>query len=424
MLRRFMPLLLLAIAFSQPGHTDSAEPQSLDLTLSNDEIISITRFGNQGDRILWIPSEYGVNKERHFKLLRSLSELHYEVWLVNLHESYFIPPGRSSYTRIPAEDIAELIQKSLPLDNRKLFIVATGRGAVLSLLAIRHRENTSASDNRPGGIIMLHPNFQADTPTPGEAIQYLPIVDSAQLPAFIIQPKKSNKYWYLEDLVARLSNGGSHVYTQVIDQASDGFVSRPDVNKIEEQKASELPLQIARAIRVLAKTAIPASRKLLAEDVSWEVSPVAETLQPYAVDSLAPGLQLDDTAGKRRKLQDYDGKVVLLNFWASWCPPCVEEIPSLGRLQKAFSKEDLVVLSVDIGESKKEVENFLQQAPAEFPVLLDPDGSMVKPWKVIALPMTFVIDRNGMIQLAYFGGLQWDNPDVVAQLQKLVQQKQ
>lgn len=422
MLHRLLLVLLLSISYSLPSDADITEPQSFDLTLSTEEIISITRFGNHGDRILWIPSEYGVNKERHFKLLRSLSELDHEVWLVNPHESYFIPPGRSSYSRIPLEDIAEVIQQSLPVDNHKLFIVATGRGAVLSLLAINYLQNNTNVNDRLGGIIMIHPNFQASTPTPGEAITYLPVVDSTQLPVFIVQPKKSNKYWYLDDLVARLSNAGSIVYTQVIEEAGDGFHVRPNVNEIEQQKAGELPLQISRATHLLAKTAKPALRKSLTEDISWKVDPVPDTLQPYLGDVIAPEIELHDTEGKHHKLQDYRGKVVLLNYWASWCPPCVEEIPSLGRLQKAFSREDLVVLSVDVGESKEEVETFLQKVPADFPVMLDPDGSTVKQWKIIAFPTTFVIDRKGVIRLAYFGGLMWDNPDVVAQLQKLVKQ--
>ena len=96
----------------------------------------------------------------------------------------------------------------------------------------------------------------------------------------------------------------------------------------------------------------------------------------------------------------------------------------LAVCKNAFAKEDLVVLSVDIGESKQEVETFLKKVPAGFPVLLNPDGSTVKPWKVIAFPTTFVIDRDSKIQLAYFGGLKWDNPDVVARLQELVKQKQ
>jgi thiol-disulfide isomerase/thioredoxin len=157
-------------------------------------------------------------------------------------------------------------------------------------------------------------------------------------------------------------------------------------------------------------------------DKPWKVSSIAESLQPYPGNIQAHPIALSDINAIAHDLQDYRGKVVLLNFWATWCPPCVEEIPSLGRLQQAFSKDDLVVLSVDIGESKKEVQAFLQQVPADFPVLLDLDGTTVKQWKVIAFPTTFVISREGIIKLAYFGALEWDNPNVVRQLQELVDQ--
>ena len=80
------------------------------------------------------------------------------------------------------------------------------------------------------------------------------------------------------------------------------------------------------------------------------------------------------------------------------------------------------MLSIDIGESREDVEAFLQKIPADFPVLLDPEGTTVKQWKVIAFPMTFIIDRKGIIKLAYFGGLEWDRPDVIQQLQQLVDQ--
>lgn len=421
MLIRPILVFLLSIACIQISFaSNNTEPKVFDLTLTSDAAISITQFGNDGDRILWIPSEYGINKERHYDLLNALSKLQYEIWLAETHESYFIPTGRSSYTEIPVDDISELIQESLPKDNRKLFIVTTARGAVLSLLALKNWQNKTGGSEKFGGIIMIQPNFQAKTPTPGTAMEYLPIVDSTQLPVFIIQPKKSNKYWYLKDLVTRLSNSGSQVYTQIIDQAGDGYHIRPDTNEIEKQKAKELPLQLSRAMHLLAQTKITVQKQKNTSNEPWKVTSLPASLQPYPENTTAPALELQDIEGKKYKLEDHRGKVVILNFWATWCPPCVKEIPSLGRLQKAFSKKDLLVLSVNIGENKKEVKEFLKQVPADFPVLLNPDGSTVKQWKIIAFPMTFVINQQGTIQLAYFGGLEWDDPNVVAQLRGLI----
>ncbi|MDT8281961.1 MAG: TlpA disulfide reductase family protein [Gammaproteobacteria bacterium] len=399
---------------------DNTATQNFELNLTGEATISITRFGDHGDRILWIPSERGVSMAKHSNLLNALAKQQHEIWLADLHQSYFIPAGRSSYTRIPVSDIAELIEKSLPDDNRKLFIVTTGRGAVLSLLALNYLQNKAALDEQFGGIIMLHPNFQAETPTPGIVMEYLPIVDITQLPIFIIQPEKSNKFWYLDKLIQRLSDAGSKVYSQTIDQVSDGYHVRPDNNEIENQKAKELPGQISHAIKLLAQTKIDARKKITATSKPWAINPLSDTLQPYPGNPAAPALRLKDTDDKLYDLDEFHGKVVVLNFWGTWCTPCVKEIPSLGRLQKSFSKNDLAVLSVTTGESKKEINDFLKKIPADFPVLLNPDGSTVKQWKIVAFPTTFIIDQQGNIQLAYFGGLEWDEPGVIDQLQKMV----
>ena len=403
----------------QSSLAENAGAEHFDLQLSDDTEVSVTKFGDDGDRILWIPSEYGIRTQEHYSLLSSLAAQQYEVWLAELHESYFIPAGRSSYTEIPVADISSLIEKSLPEDGRKLFIVSTGRAAVLSAMALNQWQAETGDSARFGGIVMLHPNFQADTPKPGTAMEYLAIVDNIQLPIFIIQPRMSNKYWYLDTLVSRLSEAGSTAYTQVIEQASDGYHVRPDTRNTEKQMAKRLPEQIARATRLLSKTTVEPRQEHPAA-APWKVSSIAGSLQQYPGNTPAYPIKLIDTDDGSYRLQDYRGRVVVLNFWATWCPPCVEEIPSLGRLQRTFSQDDLVVLSIDIGESREDVEAFLQKIPADFPVLLDPEGTTVKQWKIIAFPTTFIIDRNGIIKLAYFGGLEWDRPDVIQQLRQLV----
>jgi len=412
--------ILIWLASIQLSFAGIAEPEYLELALNEETSISIAQYGNAENRILWFSSEYGINKEKHDNLLNALAELKHEVWLPELHESYFIPSGRSSYTKIPIDDMASLIEKSLPAGKRKLFIVATGRGAALALLAInRWQATTDSSKNKLAGIIMIHPNFQAATPTPGTEMQYLSIIDSTQLPIFILQPEKSNKYWYLEGLVDKLSDAGSQVYIKIIRQVSDGYHVRPDATDAEIDIAKNLPRQIDTATKLLAETKVTVNKQAVKNE-TWTLTAVPELLQSYPGNPPAPTLALQDTEGKHYDLNEHHGKVIVLNFWATWCPPCVEEIPSLGRLQKAFSEEELLVWSVNIGENKKDIDTFLSMVPADFPVLLNPEGDTVKQWQVIAFPTTFIIDRQGNIKLAYFGGLEWDNPTVINQLQAVV----
>ena len=145
----------------------------------------------------------------------------------------------------------------------------------------------------------------------------------------------------------------------------------------------------------------------------WSGNAFKETLQPYPGEPLAPPLALHDLQQRDYTLERYRGKVVLLNFWTTWCPPCVREIPSLGRLQEQLSQDEFVVLSVDIGESPEEVAAFLKKVPARFPVLLDPHGSTVRDWNIRAFPTSFLLDRQGIIRYAYFGALEWDDEIVM-----------
>ena len=399
-----------------------ADPVHSELTLDSDNEISLSIAGDSGDRVLWIPSEYGLNKARHYWLVETLAKAGHEVWLAELHSSYFVSPGRNSYTEIPVDDIADLIRKSLPDDGSKMFIVSTSRGSALTLLALNELKKQDQDLQQIAGLVMIHPNFQANTPVPGADIEYLSVIDTTQMPIYMIQPFKSNRYWYMEDLVSRLNDAGSQVYTQVIQNVSDGYHVRPDSSDAERRKSKQLPADIARAIQLLAKTRVEDNRRVDESDVEWKMAGLSGKLDAYPEPKQAPSLQLRDMDDELHDLASYRGRVVVLNFWATWCPPCVEEIPSLGRLQAAFSEDDLVVLSVDIGESKEDIKKFLQQIPADFPVMIDPEGTTVKPWNVIAYPTTFVIDRSGIIRLAYYGGLEWDMPEIIEQLQTLVKQ--
>ena len=272
-----------------------AEPIHTEITLDSDYDISISQAGSTGDRILWLPSEFGLNRERHYWMVETLANLDHEVWLAELHSSYFLSPGRTSYTEIPVEDIADLIIKSLPEDNRKLFIVTASRGAALTLMALNELKRNKIDHEKIGGLVMIHPNFQANTPVPGADIEYLPVVDTTQMPIYMIQPDKSNRYWYMEGLIDRLSDAGSLVYAQVITEVSDGYHARPDSTEAERRKSKELPGHIARAIGILDKTHVPPGQNIADSDFEWEMTGLSGKLDSYPDPIAAPDLKLIDT---------------------------------------------------------------------------------------------------------------------------------
>lgn len=147
----------------------------------------------------------------------------------------------------------------------------------------------------------------------------------------------------------------------------------------------------------------------------------ANELKPYKGDPQPPALSLRDLNGRTHTLRQYRGRVVLLNFWASWCPPCVHELPSMQRLQQRLDKRPFTILAVNMGEDLATVRDFItRKAKVKFPVLLDDQGEALKAWKVFAFPTSFVLDTDGKIRYALFGELQWDEPGVAAKLEALL----
>jgi thiol-disulfide isomerase/thioredoxin len=134
----------------------------------------------------------------------------------------------------------------------------------------------------------------------------------------------------------------------------------------------------------------------------------------------APALKLSTLDGAGMDLKQWRGKVVLVNFWAVWCPPCRKEMPSMARLMTKFTGKPFVILGVNEGEGPGEIRAFLKQVPVNFPILLDNEGEHLKPWQVFAFPTSYVIDKQGRLRLGLFGSIEWDSPDAVSQLEKLL----
>ena len=128
----------------------------------------------------------------------------------------------------------------------------------------------------------------------------------------------------------------------------------------------------------------------------------------------APPLRLPALGGQEVDLQSFSGRVVLLNFWASWCGPCVEEMPSLEKLYRTLAPRGLVVLGVSADEDEGELRSFLKRVPVSFPVLRDPGGRLARSrYRATGYPATFVIDGAGVIREVFLGPVEWDTPGAV-----------
>jgi len=136
--------------------------------------------------------------------------------------------------------------------------------------------------------------------------------------------------------------------------------------------------------------------------------------------SAAPDFSIKDATGQTVQLSDLRGSVVLLNFWATWCPPCKEEVPALSRLNErmAGTAFRMVTISIDEGGSKA-VESFFRAAGYRLPTLLDPAGTVGRLYGITGVPETFIIDPQGVIRKKVVGPLAWDAPSVISYLSEL-----
>lgn len=159
---------------------------------------------------------------------------------------------------------------------------------------------------------------------------------------------------------------------------------------------------------VIAMAAGPAA-------VAVAAAPVAELARAAGMDAYptalrAPPLRLRSLGGEMRGADDYKGRVVLLNFWASWCPPCREEFPSLERLQQKLGGKDFTVLAISVSDSAEGVAGFLQGRKAPFDILMDDDGKVSAAFRARGVPVTYLLDRQGRLLAGKTGPQHWDSP--------------
>ena len=146
----------------------------------------------------------------------------------------------------------------------------------------------------------------------------------------------------------------------------------------------------------------------------------AETqLKPWAGKE-TPALARPDLTGKLVDLKDLRGRVVVVNFWATWCEPCRDEMPSLERLRAKLSGRPFEVLTVNYGEGVAKIIAFLAKQKISLPVLLDPEKEAAMAWKAGGLPMTFLVDAEGRVRYSAFGECDWSEGEPFRVVENLV----
>lgn len=149
------------------------------------------------------------------------------------------------------------------------------------------------------------------------------------------------------------------------------------------------------------------------------VTSAEEILTPLPNKPEAPEFLLRDMNEKIKELDDYRGKPIIINFWATWCPPCRDELPSMNRAWWEIKDEGIQMLAINIGEDEEAISSFTKNYPIDFTILLDESSEEISNWSIRGLPTTFVLDPQGHVIYRAVGGREWDNKKILDMVRAL-----
>ncbi len=415
-----MRYLLIPIVLFLSVSASAADVRSVD---TREGEVSYQYYQAEGDKLfIWVAPEAGLQKNEQLAA-EQLARKGIEVWYPNLFEANFLPVVQSSMDRIPDAQIADMLSAAAST-GKYVYFVTSGRGVVPVLRGIRLWQQSNSTSSRFHGLIMLSAKLFVETPDPGKAAELMAIAQASNVPVYWLQPDKSPWFWKLEATVPALQQGGSHVFVQRLENVRDRFYYRPDATAYENRLAKSLPDMLLNASRML-DTQVHARRPA---EMTVAKRNVAEgkkdrVLKAFQGDPVPPPLQLAGLDGAQHNLADLKGKVILVNFWASWCPPCVHEMPSMQRLQDSYKGKAFTILGINMAEDAATIHQFLKEkVSVNFPIWLDSDGRALRDWNVFAFPTSYVIDKQGRIRYALFGSREWDQPDIIKTIDQLLRE--
>jgi thiol-disulfide isomerase/thioredoxin len=415
-------LLVLVAGLWAPLLCASSDAQEQTLVLDDGTEIPVhIRTSAVGPVLLWLPSEHGVLPGHH-QQTRQLHAIGVETWLPDPFTGYFLPNAPSSFDHLPATLVTTLIQEASRDGTRPVFVFGNDRAAPWLLEGLRQWQLDHPGADHLAGLILMSPYLHTGLPEIGETAEFHPIAGATNLPIYLIQPTLSPQYPLLRTVRSLLAAGGSDVAVRILPEVRDRFFFRADTLPAEEDLKPRFNGELLDAMRVLARVPAARSPAPVAGDQLRLATATRQDrrLEPVHARPEAPPLRLPSLEGEPHDLSDYRDEVVLINFWASWCPPCVHEMPSMQRLEDRLRDQGFRILAVNLGESEEAVRAFLQIIRTGFTILLDPSKESLNDWRAMAYPSSYVVDRAGRLRYSLFGAIEWNEPDVVAQISALL----
>lgn len=398
---------------------------SIEFETASNNTIDITTFaGNGKNLIIYLPSSRGLGNQ-YPKWANNLTFDGFDIWALNLHSSYMLSKTKSSIDKFNIDDIVEIANFAKAQKFKNLYFITSGRGAKLALKAA-YRYQKKYKNKFIKGSIFHSPHLIVGNPKIGENADYDKIAKYNNLPVFIIISDSSTKFFRINEITKLLNSSGTFSKVRVFKNISAGFFMKPDSRLTAKDivTRNKLPIFYQDAINWINKEKITAVIEFKQGDDKNQKNTFSVDLKP--LNQVAEKLELLDLDGKKFNLESMQNKVVLLNFWASWCKPCVREIPSLLRLKAKIINSNFEIITVNIGESKAKILKFKaklkrkKQVDFNLPILFDVDGSATRKWRIYAYPSNYIIDKKGIIKYGYRGALEWDRDDIIKTIEELL----
>lgn len=412
-----------------------ASSEKMTLPLDSGEEVSVNiypaTFASEDEvnsTLIWFTEGYA--DRRPFKhLITQFNDAGYEVWQIDLLESYFLERTPTNVRRMSGEGVAAVIAHAGEM-GKSFVPISTGRMSLILLRGLRLWQMTQIAQMTQNEIdknqldnlkqvVLFFPNLFDAPQKAGDAPQLFPVVAASSLPITIVQPAEGTFKWKLPEIIDALETHNSQVTLAAVPKVRDWYFLRRDPSEIEKQAGLAIPTELEHWLK--AGRVKKSQNFIPAQDVQEREVTVRDKGIVTIKQRLAPEFELTDINDKKIALADKRGKVILLNFWASWCPPCVKEIPSMNRLAESFDAADFEIVSVNFKESPSTIEKFLKEVQVDFPVLIDLDGKVSAKYEIFAFPSSFLIDKQGKMKYSVNSAIEWDTPEAKATIQEMIE---
>ena len=344
------------------------------------------------------------------------------VWYLDTPDALFMERDRMAMRNHHGEFVPPLLAEAARQFAR-ITLVTMDVAAVPLLRGLRQWQSQANEAERAklAHVVLLYPSLYINTPVAGRERVLLPIAHHTALPISIVQPELGAQANTIEETASALRESGSLVRLERVAATTDGLYKFQNIRDMSAHTAkllteAEAAMQATRAQQGFAVAALPPY------DSSTEPpATLAAGLVPVEGLTLQD-IRLKDISGREVDLKrDYAGKALLVSFWATWCPHCVEEIPSMNRALSQLDQSQFAIVSVSYKDTEAIMQAFQKKVPMSFPVLMDRTGDVSKAWKVYAFPSSFLIDRTGRVRYSINTGAVWDAPDVLEKLKEISQ---